>query len=591
MTNIINENIDFFSSDIYNNLIDKYKLKKKKLNNNINKFFLDLCKKKNIDQKDIQYLIHTYKDINNEYYDEFEKNSYNYIFDSFINSDENNIINITSIIKEFVKFIDKSDIKLLISEINNKINTYSFNQDIYTALKSLNIYCNKYLSKNNFIKKVNNILNAIKNTTNIKRIIFYVKKILYYIENNNIKIDYIELINILESILYNDQIEKDINTEYILLLINKCKKLSNIIYNDLENLLLKIDNNIYEYIYFLRNTTILDNKENIVKFLEKFNYTKKDIKDIDKLNLKRGFVQGLKKNNKTYLLKYQPNKSVLELVFNTYIKLLYNKEKKSNDNFLIPLLFIINSDNSYFYVIEKYNADLNKYFTILYENNRILSFNKIIEICLFLIKSISILHKNNIIHCDLKLENIVVNIDQNNDIKELKIIDFDVSIFNNIPENLNNISEKYKKTLNSKKPRGTRIYMLKNESITFNNDIYSLGVILLIILYKNIKLLINQKKQKLDNNLQKDKKKIINYQNILKKMNTLRDNIEDNNNKIEILDLLDNYLKKNKNDTNQFFDNNIDKFKYFKELIVDCINNNLDINQLYNKYNEKIFIN
>ena len=194
---------------------------------------------------------------------------------------------------------------------------------------------------------------------------------------------------------------------------------------------------------------------------------------------------------------------MLELVFNVYIKLLNNTENiiegsslylegiKENNinftNFLIPIMFIVNSDNSYFYIIEKYHTDLNKYFNILHENNKILSFDKILEITLFLIKSISILHKNNMIHCDLKLENIIVNIDENDNIKELKIIDFDVSVFNSIPKKIDNISEKYKKILNNKKQRGTRIYMLKNESMEFNNDIYSLGVVLLILLYKNIK--------------------------------------------------------------------------------------------------------
>ena len=116
--------------------------------------------------------------------------SYNYIYDKFINSDENNIINNIKNIKQYVNYIDEIKINDLIHEINNKINIYSFNQKIYISLKSLNIYCNKYISKNNYKKIINNILDAIKNTNNIKRIIFYVKKILYYIEKNNIIIDY-----------------------------------------------------------------------------------------------------------------------------------------------------------------------------------------------------------------------------------------------------------------------------------------------------------------------------------------------------------------------------------------------------------------
>jgi serine/threonine protein kinase len=587
MSNILNNKnniVTNYSFNKYENIINKYKIKN--FNNDHKLLFLELCKIKNINQKYIINYIKEYKSINYDYYDINKKNSFNYIYENFINSDEKYIINYINIIKKFIIYIDKSDVKILINEINKKINKYSSNQNIYLSLKSLNIFCNKYFFKNNLIKRINNILNAIKNTDNIKRIIFYVKKILYYIDkNNNLKIDYLEIINILENILYNDDILKDNNTEYILLLLNKCKKINNITYNELENVLVKIDNNIYDYIYFLRNNTILNNKESIIYFLEKLNYFKKDIEEIDKLNLKRGFIQGLIKNNKNYLLKYQPNKSVLELLFNIYIKLLNNINNEIiNSYFLIPILFIINIDNSYFYIIEKYDTDLNKYFSILHENKKILSFDKIIEISLFLIKSISILHKNNIIHCDLKLENIVVNTDENNNIKELKIIDFDVSVFNNIPNELDNISEKYKKILNNRKQRGTRIYMLKNNYMEFNNDIYSLGVVLLVLFYKNIKLLILQKKKILENSLKQDKKKIIKYQNILKKLNNLKDNIEDDDNKIKILNLLEYYLKRYKNDGIYFLGINSDKFIYFKELIIDCIHTKLNINELYNKY-------
>jgi len=383
---------------------------------------------------------------------------------------------------------------------------------------------------------INKTLNIIDNSNDIDKIYYYCNKLNNYLKNNN-DINYNKIIDVLEKKLYNeDYPSKDIL--FLLKLINLCIKnyniniVNNFEKNDadyldpigdnknnilnakisiLQKCLCNISQNIYEHIFFLNNINENNTEELIFKFMKKIGYDSKSYEDIDNLNLKRGFIKGIicNKTNTEYLLKYQPNKSVVELVFNAYIKLFSNKNivkdtplvvekiKENSTNFLIPIMFIVNSDNSYFYIIEKYHTDLNKYFNILYENNKILSFEKIIEITLFLIKSILILHKNNIIHSDLKLENIVVNIDENNDIKELRIIDFDVSVFNNIPKELDNISEKYKKILNNKKQRGTRIYMLKNETMQFNNDIYSLGVVLLILLYKNIKLLILKKKKNL----------------------------------------------------------------------------------------------
>jgi serine/threonine protein kinase len=200
-------------------------------------------------------------------------------------------------------------------------------------------------------------------------------------------------------------------------------------------------------------------------------------------------------------------------------------------------------------------------------------------------EGISILHKNNIIHCDLKLENIVLNYDENLNIIDLRIIDFDVCVFSKIPKNISVLSEKYEKILKNKKPRGTRIYMIKNKMVEFKNDIFSLGVILLVLLYKNIKLMIFLKKK----NIGKDdiniyKKVNIKYQSILKKITLLKDKIEENSNKKKILKFMENHLMKNKKTTFNFFENNLEKFEMFKCLILDCINCNYDINMLKDKF-------
>ena len=270
----------------------------------------------------------------------------------------------------------------------------------------------------------------------------------------------------------------------------------------------------------------------------------------------------------------------MELILNTDLRSL------NYSNFLIPQYFFINNDNSYFYIIEKYNTDLYKYYNLLELNNKVLSFKSIINITTFIINSIEILHKNNIIHSDLKPENIVININNEHEIIDLKIIDFDVGLFNIIPDKLNPIPEKYIKILNNKKPRGTRIYMLKDKNVTFNNDIFGFGVILFILLFKNIKILLSIEKKRLINDIQNNKKKIIKLQAFIKRLNILRDSIEKNDSKLKILNIIDTYMNKSENNTLNFFSDNNDilKFKEYKNLIIDCINMKLNINEIKDKY-------
>jgi serine/threonine protein kinase len=496
---------------------------------------------------------------------------YTTTFNSFTNSTKENIINNINNIKKFIININNSDINLLLNNINNKIELYQDNKNIYSSLKTLYIDCNKQLLKG---PKINSTIKLIKKTQDNNKILFYTKKIIKYLNEDDQmqyqNINYKEIINIMH------QDHPKIPKEYLLNTINKCKKYINIQESELENILYKTDKNIYDYIYFLKNEdNPLDDKDKILAFLKDFKYEKKCFKEIDKLNLKRGFIQGIVATHSpiqtNYLLKYQPNKSVMEIILNCYIKLI------NNNNFLIPKSFFINSDNSYFYIIEKYTTDLYKYFNILQEKNKILSLKQIIDITIFIMNSIKVLHKNNIIHSDLKLENIVLNIDDNNDIKDIKIIDFDVGLFNVIPQSLTPIPEKYEKAFNNKKIRGTRIYMLKETTMSFKNDIFSLGVISLILLYKNIKLAIGIKCKS------QNKKLVIKYQNLLKKMNTLRDGIEDNENKIKLLDLI---ILTSKKDTDFLGDGSLKKcINIYKEFIIDCINTKYDINELIDKYN------
>lgn len=547
------------------------------------------------------------------------------LINNLINSNVNNIIYNINLLKNYIKndnFIDKYYINILKSELNTKSKDYINNKEIIYNIKSLLLFCNKNnafdkkninLIVNDYIKYYEIIKNKLKNNdTNIEKyknkIIVFIKKIYEYIKINK-NIDNLDnIINISYNILNNDEFS-NINRFSILYLINNCKKINNenIPVIDLERCLKSINNNIYDYVYFLNNKNkILNDKTSIIDFLNLLNYKDKDIKEIDELNLKRGFIKGLTKNNNDYLVKYQPNKSIMEIILNLYMKSNIKKNKilifsessisqiKDDHNIekylLLPKYFFINDDNSYFYIIKKYDTDLYKYFKILNENNKIISFNNILNITLFIINSLSFLHKNNIIYADLKLENIVLNLDKNLNISELKIIDFDVGLFNNIPENLKNISPLYDKILSNKKIRGTRIYMLKNNSMSFNNDIYSLGVLCILLLYKNIKTHIFNEKNILKNINLQNKKRLIYFQNFIKKMNLYKNNIEKNEYKYKMLNLIEKFYLEDiilydKNSNPKDYINTSEKLKHYKDFIKDCIDTKYDIDRLYSNYN------
>lgn len=570
--NIENSNNILLSKRKCIRIFNKYNFKYDKniFNTNINILFTELCKIPNIHYKFIKNCINKNLDINK---------SFIYILNKFQNSTSENILNNINIIKLFIKYIDKNNINIIRNDINNKLQLYDNDKKIYSSLKLLSIYISKNYINNSY--RIYNLLNIIKSTKDNEIIIYNLNKLSNKYLNKYEDINYNYIVNSINNIIYNKDINILNNIKLLLDLINKCKNFGNIIKNDLESILLKCDKNIGNYIYFLNNNdNLLIEKDNVLIFLKNFGYDIKSFKDIDSLKLKRGFIQGLVNNNKEYLLKYQPNKSLMELILNTYLKSL------NYSNFLIPQYFFINNDNSYFYIIEKYNTDLYKYYNLLESNNKILSFKSIINITIFIINSIETLHKNNIIHSDLKPENIVININNEHEIIDLKIIDFDVGLFNIIPDKLNPIPEKYTKILNNKKPRGTRIYMLKDKNVTFNNDIFGFGVILLILLFKNIKILLSIEKKKLINDTQNNKKKIIKLQVFIKRLNILRDSIEKNDSKIKILNIIDTYMNKSENNTLNFFSDNDDilKFKEYKNLIIDCINMKLNINEIKDKY-------
>jgi len=561
---------------------------------------LELCKNQNINYNELKEYFKLHK--NKE---DLVKSLYEYVLSNFINSNTKNIEKNINCLKLFIPYLNQDLIYDIKNEINKKSEQFVSYKYTVSLLKSFSIYINKYFLDKNIDNDNNNrilsLISCIENTNNIKRIIFNLKRLLkYYIVHHNTRLIYEinnidKIIDIVNNKIKNlDNKHNKHNIFYLYKFINIIKYYHDIDINksDLEKIIKTCDKKYYNYVYFLNNDDIINSKEESLKFISKIGYHKKNFEEIDVLNLKRGFIQGINSGDNDYLLKYQPNKSIMEIFINCYLRSLVNHKKITETSdikerieekieeeklFLLPSHFFINSDNSYFYIIQKYQSDLNKYFNKLIENNILINFDNILHIIYFLIKSTHFLHKNKIIHADLKLENIVINYDSNYNITDIKIIDFDISVFDAIPSCLNKTYKPFIKKFNNKKQRGTRIYMIKHDIVTFKNDIFSIGVISMILLYKMIKIIISSKKHD-----EKNQNILIKYQNIIKKINILKNKLEENNCKIKMMNLLEKFYKNNIYD-----DGNFNKFDTLKLFILDCINvnkNNMDIYKLSEKY-------
>lgn len=397
------------------------------------------------------------------------------------------------------KIEDEEDILLNLKNDLNEIKRYKY---LVNKSKSIMIKINKsknlLQTKKKLEKSINNKINLL-NHHNVCTLTFIVDSYKSYLN-----IDYDLLNNKIENILLN------LNTFHYLdfySIVNQ-KKTKN---NNLEKLIHSISfKNSFLYnpkIIFLEIFDVFDTSNSIINFLNKFHYIY--IKKTKKI-LKRGFLFEMNDNidDKNYIVKFQPNKSFMEILINKYL----SKYNHLCDFILYPEYFFINKNNSYFYVIEKYDCDLYQY---IKKKKEPLDQFEIIYIIQFVIKIIYYLHSLDIIYADIKLENFVVKI-KDNKIKNIKLIDFDVSLFDKIPHEFNNFDPKIIKLLSNKKPRGTKIYMSSNKNMVKNNDIYSIGAFIIILFYKNaMKVLCENEESLTDSLLTKIHNRMILYKNKL----------------------------------------------------------------------------
>jgi len=448
-------------------------------------------------------------------------------------------------------------LKIILIKINKGNNN---TRDKKHIEEYIHILMNKYnfdrMNEDKKNEENNEQHNAVNNEEHKENNNNFICKELFSLYKDYFNIDTSLFNNIFEHHFINETINSDDITKYYELWKNINNK------NDSHNNMSRIINtfNKTPNILYLTDKSLLEDENNILKFTSNIGYQFKEKDAYNNLKLKRGFIKILEKDNEDYLLKFQPNKSFIEIIMNCYLQTKENATKY----ICFPEQIIMNYNNSYFYIIKKYECDLYKFFNkkiILYENN-------IYKIFLFLAKSINFLHKNNIIYGDIKLENIIVNI-KDKKINDLKIIDFDVSLFNDLPECLNVFDDKIKKIFSAKKMRGTKIYMKKTEIMTFKNDIYSMGVFLLILLFKNISNILNEEKDIIGENM---------YEKNKKKMNTYKNKIEDEPTKLELLDYMIRIYKNRR--FNKYWNNENVSLNKIRKIIQKCLNIEYEIDEL-----------
>ena len=97
--------------------------------------------------------------------------------------------------------------------------------------------------------------------------------------------------------------------------------------------------------------------------------------------------------------------------------------------------------------------------------------NEKIKVILKILKAIKIIHSKNIIHCDLKPENIIITTNY-----DVKIIDFEISKLIDEKENFNN---------NYGSLKYASPEQIKKEHLDIQTDIYSIGIIISELLIGN----------------------------------------------------------------------------------------------------------
>lgn len=178
----------------------------------------------------------------------------------------------------------------------------------------------------------------------------------------------------------------------------------------------------------------------------------------------------------------EKNKKNFELVKKSFLKegeIIKKLNKKCKK--VIKLEKIIEKNNTIYLLLQYFNGMTLKEY-ILNEKN--IKIDEIIKIFLEIIDVIEKIHKNNVIHRDIKPTNIMINKN-----KEIKIIDFNMSSYKNEENEFIKISEGYSPV---------EFYSINNKNRE-ESDIYSVFALLYFMINK--KKVDNIEKRFYENNI------------------------------------------------------------------------------------------
>jgi hypothetical protein len=512
---------------------------------------------------------------------------------------QNGSISSKIVFKKIVKNkIHEDELKQIMEYIYQELDIHMNNKKYFNLLKSILITLNKknntVKSKKKYEEELNQLLQKYvfidyKNTTPIHETSSIIEKDVIELQNQeyeetnqetiiqnhlllnqffskyrNYYIINFQLLNqILENVLIHSsqpisQILSSSITSSDFLSIMKENQSKIEKHNNMCKIIQAFDNQ--QSLIYLGPSHVLEEPTTVLHFAQQcdYHYVEKD--KLNKNKLKRGFIHVVEKDTQKYIIKYQPNKSFIEIIMNIFLQNLPNAKKY----ICFPEQIVMNHNNSYFYIIQKYDCDLFKFF----QHKIWLNEKQIQKIFYFMCKSIHFLHKHNIIYADLKLENIVVQLKENK-IHQLKLIDFDVSLFNQLPQCLESFDQEIKNIFENKKCRGTKIYMKKTKTMDFNNDIYSIGVALIVLLYKNVLVILEKEKSNVEENV---------FEKIKAKLGKFKNKLEQENTKFELLNYIVR-IYKNRRFSIYWKEENIN-LSILRKLIHQCLNNEINIQDL-----------